>query len=311
MSQDVASILADSPWAGRPGLRWRPGVAPVASPMCQAVDWSNWVVSTDDAPDALFLKILHPEMAAFIDVAAAHAGACAGMRAGVAPAVEWFLPRHGAIGFAHRAPPWRGARLDDLRRPEVLQAAIAAKAALRSGPAMPRGWDVFARVRGHAALARGAGVALPSDMEALLASVETIGAALDAAGRDSAPCHNDGQASNILLGPGGQVLLVDFDCAGQADPHYDLAVLLNEAHDLEPGWRAGIEMQEGRCEARVLNRCRAYAAADDLLWGLQGLVLAATSPRREPEFLKYGEWRLLRCRMALREPGFADRLHRL
>ena len=88
-------------------------------------------------------------------------------------------------------------------------------------------------------------------------------------------------------------------------------MLLNEAHDLEPGWRAGIEMQEGRCEARVLNRCRAYAAADDLLWGLQGLVLAATSPRREPEFLKYGEWRLLRCRMALREPGFADRLHRL
>jgi len=27
--------------------------------------------------------------------------------------------------------------------------------------------------------------------------------------------------------------------------------------------------------------------------------------------LKYGEWRLLRCRMALREPDFADRLHRL
>ena len=310
MTQDVASILADSPWAGRAGLCWRPGVAPVASPMCQAVDWSNWIVSADNAPDAL-LKVLHPDMAGFVDAAAAYAGACAGMQAGVAPAVEWFLPQHGAIGFAYHAPPWRGARLDDLRRPEVLQAAIAAKAALRCSPAMPRDWDVFARVRGHAGLARATGVALPSDIEALLASVGTIEAALDAAGRDTAPCHNDGQASNILLGPGRQVLLVDFDCAGQADPHYDLAVLLNEAHDFEAGWREGIEMQEGRCEARVLNRCRAYAAADDLLWGLQGLVLSASSPRRDLEFLKYGEWRLLRCRMALRAPGFADRLHQL
>ena len=182
---------------------------------------------------------------------------------------------------------------------------------MRRGPALARAWDVFARVRELALRAREAAVALPSDTEALLASAEAIRAALEAAGRDAAPCHNDGQASNILLGPGGEILLVDFDCAGQADPHYDLAVLLNEAHDTEAGWQAGVEMAEGRCDARVLDRCRAYALADDLMWGLQGLVLSATSPRRDLEFLKYGEWRLLRCRMALREPGFAARLHRL
>ncbi len=215
MSADVAAILADSPWAGRAGLRWRPGVAAVASPMCQAVDWANFVVSAEGAPDALFLKVAHPDMAGFVDVAAAHAGACAGAAAGVAPAVEWFLPGHGAIAFAFRPAPWRGARLDELRRPEVLQAAIAAKAAVRRGPAMARGWDVFARVRGHAALARAAGVVLPADADALLASVAEVGAALDAAGRDLAPCHNDGQASNVLLGSGGEVLLVDFDCAGR------------------------------------------------------------------------------------------------
>ncbi len=311
MSADVAAVLADSPWAGRAGLRWRPGVAPVASPMWQAVEWANWVISAGDAPDALFLKVAHPDMAGFLDVAAAHAGACAGALAGVAPPVEWFLPEHGAIGFAHRGAPWRGARLDDLRRDEALQAAIAAKAAVQRGPALARVWDVFARVREYAARARTAGVVLPSDMDALLASVGGIEAALEAAGRDVAPCHNDGQASNVLLGPGGAVLLVDFDCAGQADPHYDLAVLLNEAHDTEVGWQAGVEMAEGRSDARVLDRCRAYAVADDLMWGLQGLVLSATSSRRELEFLKYGEWRLLRCRMALREPGFAARLHRL
>jgi thiamine kinase-like enzyme len=114
-----------------------------------------------------------------------------------------------------------------------------------------------------------------------------------------------------MLGPQGRVMLVDFDCAGQGDPHYDLAVILNEACLFEDEWNQGIEIEHGRGDPAVLNRCRAYAIADDLLWGLWGLILSATSPRRDLEFLKYGEWRLLRCRMALRQPGFADRLRAL
>lgn len=301
------AVLAGSVWAG---LSCRPAVAPVASPMCQAVEWVN-VVCGEGGAAPLFLKIRHAELAPFIDLPAAHAGALAGARAGVAPAVRLFAPAQGAIGFEWYPPPWRAARLDDLRRPEVLARAIAAKQALRRGPALMRAWDVFARIDEHAALAAAAGVTLPADLPALLAQAGEIAAALRAAGQESLPCHNDGQASNILLGPDDGLLLVDFDCAGQADPHYDLAVLLNEACLFDADWQAGIEMQEGRCDPTVLNRCRAYGVADDLLWGLWGLILSARSPRRDVEFLKYGEWRLLRCRMALREPGFAARLHRL
>jgi Phosphotransferase enzyme family len=311
MTATVAAVLAASPWANCPGLRSRPGIPAVASPMCQAVDWANWIVTSDDRPEALFLKILQPEMAAFIDIAAAHAGAVAAMEAGAGPEVTVFLPGQAALGSAFLPSPWRGARLDDLGRPDVLAAAIAAKKTMRRGTDLARVWDVFARVRDHRAMAVATGTALPSDIPALLEQVERIGEALAAAGQDSAPCHNDGQASNLMLGPDGRVLLVDFDCAGQADPHYDLAVLLNEACVFEDAWRAGIEMHDGRCEQRVLNRCRAYAVADDLLWGLWGLILSHTSPRRDLEFLKYGEWRLLRCRMALREQDFADRLHHL
>jgi hypothetical protein len=307
----IEEVLAASPWAGRDGLQWHPGVAAVASPMCQAVDWSNWVVTCTEETEALFIKVLEPEMRPFVDAAAAYAGACAAEQAGVAPAVRFFLPEQEALGFTFMPAPWRGARLDDLQRPAVMQAAIAAKKAMRGGPALARVGDVFERVRAYAAKAGATGTALPADMTGLLAQVETIGRAIEAAGRDSQPCHNDGQASNLLLGEDGRVLLVDFDCAGQADPYYDLAVLLNEANSFEDGWRLGIEMHDGHCDERLLNRCRAYGAADDLLWGLWGLVVSATSPRRGLEFLKYGEWRLLRCRMALREPGFVDRLHRL
>ena len=311
MQPDITAALAASPWAKSSGLSWQPGVAAVASPMCQAVDSMNAIVTKDGSGDALFLKLLQPDMAGWVDFAAAYAGSVAGMQAGVAPEVVFCLPEHSALGFTYYPEPWRGARLDDLRRSEVLAAVIAAKAALRRGPALPRQWDVFEQIHAYAARARAARVALPPDMPALLAQVDTIHDALTAAGRDSLPCHNDGQSSNILLGPGGRVLLVDFDCAGQADPHYDLAVILNEAHDFEDGWRAGVEMQEGRCDQRVLDRCHAYAVADDVLWGLWGHTLSATSPRHGVEFLKLGEWRLLRARMALRAPGFAERLHRL
>jgi hypothetical protein len=305
----VEAVLAASPWAGREGLRWRPGVAAVASPMCQAVDWSNWVVTCPDEPEALFLKILQPDTRRFVDAAAAHAGACAAAQTGVGPAVRFFLPAQEAIGLSYSPPPWRGARLDDLQRPDVMQRVIAAKQAMRSAPALTRGWDVFERVRWLAERAGATGTALPADIGVLLAMVATIGRAIAAAGQDSLPCHNDGQASNLLLAQDGAVLLVDYDCAGQADPYYDLAVLLNEAAMFETGWRAGIEMHDGHCAQPVLNRCRAYGVADDLLWGLWGLVMSATSRRGDLEFLKFGEWRLLRCRMALREPGFADRLH--
>jgi hypothetical protein len=285
----------------------RPGVAALASPSCQAVDWANFVV----ADEGLFVKMPLPEMAPFVDPAAAHRGAVAGMQAGVAPDVRFFVPETGALATSYLPPPWRAARLDDLRRPEILARVIAAKQAFRRGPALPRDWDVFDRIRAHVALAHATKTALPADWPALLDHIGAIEAAFAAAGRDSAPCHNDGQASNVMLGPDGQIMLVDFDCAGQADPHYDLAVILNEACLFDDEWRQGIEMQDGRCDQTALNRCRAYAVADDVLWGLWGLILSATSPRRDVEFLKYGEWRLLRGRMALRAPGFADRLRGL
>lgn len=307
----VAGLLARSPWGAKRSLSARPGVPAIASPMWQAVEWSNWIVTAGAQPEALFLKVLGPDFAGIIDVEAAHDGARHGAAAGVAPAVNFFSATDRAIGFTYLAAPWRHTWLDDLQKPEILAAAIGAKQAFRQGPALGRVWNVFAEVEAWAARAQTSGTTLPADNGTLLDAVRKASLAIAAAGADSAPCHNDGQASNLLLGPNGQVLLCDFDCAGQSDPYYDLAVILNEAHAFEDGWRAGLEMQDGTCREHVLNRCRLYGFADDVLWGLTGLVLSQTSPRRDLEFLKYGEWRLLRARMALREPGFAARFDRL
>ncbi len=288
------------------GAELRPGPAAVVSPMCQAVDWSCWRV-----PDAgLFLKVREADALPFVDLHATVQATQAAAALGVSPAVRFVLPEHQAVGMDLLPAPWRTARLHDMAVPEVLGAVLAAKRAFRGGPPLRRAWDIFAEVAAMDAAICAAGAA-PPDLPGLLAGVRQAHGALSAAGRDLRPCHADGLSSNVMLGPGGRVMLVDFDCAGMADPHYDVGVVLNEACQFEAGMRPGLELAFGRDDARDLNRCRLHAFADDVFWGLWGLVMAATSLRRELEFLKYGEWRLLRARMFQQDGAFAARLHRL
>lgn len=303
------AALAASPLAGRPGLRWTPGLPTVASPMRQATEATNLVVEADGmAP--VFLKLYGPD-AEDIDLDAAWAGTSAAGALGVGATARFVLPAQRALAVDLLAPPWRPALLHDLARPSVLAAAIAAKRTFHAGAPLPRAFDVFAETEALLARARASGAALPGDVAALAGWSRGAAAAVAASGTDLSPCHNDGSASSLMLGEGDTVRLVDFDDAGQSDPIYDLALLLNEASAFGDPWAAGVAAYAGSAEARLVDRARVYAVADDIRWGLRGWLLSALSRRRDVEFLKYGEWRLLRARMALREPDFAARLRRL
>ena len=299
----IAEAIAATPWAG---ATLASGVPAVASPMWQAVEWSN-AIATLDGQQA-FVKCLEPDMAGAVDAVAAYEGAVAAAGQGVGPAVLFASDDRQTIGFRYLPPPWRSAWLGDLQNADVLASVITAKKSMRRAPPLARVWDVFAEFRAWLARAEASGTSLPTDMPSLAEIAGQIEQAVTAAGFDRAPGHNDGQASNVMLGPDGAVMLVDFDCAGMSDPYYDLAAILGEACLFEADWRRGIELHDGSCNESLLLRCRAYSVADDLLWGLRGLVLSQTSPRRGLEFLKYGEWRLLRARSALRDAQIPQRL---
>jgi hypothetical protein len=72
-----------------------------------------------------------------------------------------------------------------------------------------------------------------------------------------------------------------------------------------------LEIHDGCYSEAAFGRCRLYAAADDLYWALRSLLQHARSPLRGVEFLKYAEWRFLRCRMLLGHPSFEQRLRSL
>jgi thiamine kinase-like enzyme len=151
-------------------------------------------------------------------------------------------------------------------------------------------------------------VMLPHDYPWMLDNVRDIAAAIGAAGFDAVACHGDGIASNVMIAGAGQVLLVDWDEAVNADPYWDLGSLFAEAFPFDPPARAALESYAGCCDEALFARCRLYGIVDDLAWATRSMIAATITERVDIEFFKYAQWRFLRCRMSLCDRGFEERL---
>ena len=125
---------------------------------------------------------------------------------------------------------------------------------------------------------------------------------------DDVPCHRDGNTANLMVHESGEVLLIDFDLAGNCDPFEDIGCHLAEFFESDADARAGFEEWYGTFDEGLFQRARIYGLADDLRWGLVGALMAKTSPRRSLEFGKYASWRFLRLEMHLKRSDANDRI---
>lgn len=275
----------------------RPGPGPLASPSYRALESASVLIDTAAGP--VFLKRIHPEMREGFDLADAMQLAFQAGEAGVGPRVIWHDAATGAIAMQGLVQGWRSA--DQYRLQPALPAALAAIRRLHDTAPLAHRFDPFARIDAEiAALARID--ALPEDAAFLrrvigLAEVLLDGAAL-------APCRNDGSASNLMLGPGGEVMLIDHDRAGMNDPLYDLGCLLAEATDFPQDMHKGFLTYWGRPDEVAFARARLWSVVDDMLHALWARRLSRVSVRRSVEWLKYGEWRLMRLRLAVTHPDY-------
>ena len=288
------------------GATLEPAFAVLASPGWHGVDGVHWRAVVAGQP--LHIKSMHADAAGYIDVPCAFRAARAAADLGVGPPLLAADPETGVLVMADVSATHRTGTLDRVDPDAVLGSIIAAKQAFQRSPALGRPTDAFAEVERFAGAARAAGASLPQDIAWLLASIAEVGAAIAACGRDSVPAHGDGNVSNVLIAEDGSVLLVDWDRAGDMDPFEDLGSLLAELAPQEPEARAIFERWHGSMDEGLLARAMLYGAADDLRWGLIAATLAATSPRTSLEFLKFANWRFLRCRMAVRDPRFPERV---
>jgi len=285
---------------------------PVASPSYHAVESHTFTVAPSAKEATFFLRLGVEEVADLVDGNVAFAAARQLHGLGISPAPLGYDAATGSILSARLANGWRAARIDDLMQPDTVARLIAMQKTIAAGAAFGRQWSVFDGIdQLWAILLASSGTDLPGEAEWMFSWMEPIREAIAAAGIDMWPAHGDPHSSNVMLGPKGELQLVDFDMAAEMDPYYQLGVQMNELYQFESQMKPLLEMHDGRFIEKAFNRCRVYAAADDLYWALRSLVLELRSPPKGVEFLKYAGWRFLRCRMMLGHPDFEARLRLL
>ncbi|HVT54024.1 MAG TPA: aminoglycoside phosphotransferase family protein [Dongiaceae bacterium] len=275
-----------------------PAAATIAVPMFCAVENDCWRVGSEGA--SAFLKVPSPDMVPFLDPAAAHGAIAVASAIGVTPAARAYDAISGAVAVTWLSEDWQQAYRDDLARGFRRESLIRLKKRLHDGPPFPRRRTIFSHLRELTALGDRLGTTWPDDHRMLVDYADRIAAAFAAAGHDMRPCHGDGHASNVMLGPGDGIVLVDFDLASENDPLYDLAATLLDIEAWDDGIAEAIEIYGGTFDRKTANRVKLHMILDDMMWARLAWIAAQESPRRHVEFLKYGEFRLLRCRYHLR-----------
>ena len=290
-----------------------PAIPVLASPSWRGVDGAPWRVTSPDGAATVFVKVMYDDVDAYVDLPCTFEAARRAGEAGIGPRVlEVGVPdRALAMEDLSPAKGWRTGTLDLLLDDDRCERVVKARAAFHRGAPLPRDSSVFDEIGRLAREARAVGASLPDDLVWLETNVGEAGQAIRASGIDLVPAHGDGNVSNVLLGPDGEVRLVDWDLAANRDPFEDIGSFLVEAHAFETEARATFEMFHGAYDERLFNRAWLYGAADDLRWGLIGAWMARTSRRDMLEFLKFANWRFLRCRMAVRDPRFPEKLRRI
>ena len=303
----IVSILAGA----ATGITYAPSTFPVASPSYHAVESTGFDVGLHGSEASKFLRLANDEVAELVDDGIAFAAARRFHEAGLSPQPLGRAPAERAVLFARLGSSWRTAKIDDLMQLGAVTRLITMQKTIAAGEKFGRPWSVFDGIDQLWSLISNTSAVLPGDIGWMLAWMRPIRDAVSAAGVDLKPAHGDPQCSNVMLGPDGATMLVDFDMAGDIDPYYQLGVQMNELYQFESQMKPLLEIHDGGFSVKAFSRCRLYAAADDLYWALRSLLQDVRSPLQGVEFLKYASWRFLRCRMLLGHPGFEERLRSL
>lgn len=305
-----AAIHATLGQIGYAGAALSPPLPGVVSPVHRAIE-NRCHIATPVRRAPLFVKHLHEDMRGFVEPAHVIEASRKAGDIGVAPRLVHADAGLAVLVFEALDETWQWGRMDVLRRPSVLEKLLAAKRAFRSVTPLTEKQSVFELIDAYRRIAQASGAILPDRAAPAVAAVARIAAAIAASGVDPAPCHADGVSSNVMVGPRDEIRLVDFEWARQADPAHDLGTVLAELLPFDGEALLAVEIATGTPDARIFARARLYGAADDMMWALWGFISASQSTRRQVEFFKYAEWRLLRACTILEGPRFETWLARV
>ncbi|APX24376.1 MAG: hypothetical protein CML50_15090 [Rhodobacteraceae bacterium] len=307
---DIRSIIRRVPgWEDRPVVV-EAAIPVLASPSWRGVDGAPLVARDTETGATLFVKHLHEDTGFYIEPDHAFEAARIAGETGVGPRVLVADAQARVLVTEYLGEGWRTAGLEHAADAGFVDRVLAARAQLAEGPALPARVDVFAELNRLHALVAETGATTAPDVDF---AFDLVMLAAERAGRDiPVPIHGDGNLSNVLFHVSGEIRLVDYDRAGMGSPCEELGSALVEMCAFEPPARAAFSRAAAAFGLpdtdEVFDRVRLYGIADDLRWTLIGMLMGHLSPRKHEEFYKFGLWRLVRLRAALRDPRFGERL---
>lgn len=261
----------------------------------------NYHVRVDGEARSYFLKLHGANTNTFIDRGAASEATRKVGQIGIGPELVW---EDAAIGAEIQVflDGFRACNFGDILDPAITRKILAAYRTTHTCVELSVRRTVFDMLDQHFEIIRQSGVSPPRDLERLLAQAERARSALEVPGMELAACFNDSYSSNYLVNDSGDVRLIDWEYASNADPHSDIAIFFCSL--FRDGMRVPelVEAYLGHPDPHVEARILLYEPVTVLKWAMWATAQAKLSAIPF-DYTKFGGFLYMRARRM-----FASRL---
>ena len=252
------------------------------------------------------LRLAGSGTAEYIDRATEEVNARAASRAGVSADILFFDAQDGTMVTRYLGP--RTMSVEAFQDQAALTRAAQALRRLHNcGQIFQGRFELFDQIDRYLAVLQHKNADLPEGYTEVQQTAAAVRQALSRHDLPLTPCHCDPTVPNFI-DCGQQMLIIDFEYAGNNDPMWDLGDLSVEGKfSAQQDWQL-LTGYFGRPPSPFDHaRMVMYKAMCDLLWTLWGVVQHVGANPAE-DFWAYAQTRLQRCRQLMATPDFAVHL---
>lgn len=233
----------------------------------------NWLLTA--GPNRYFVKLHGERTGAYIDREAATQASRLAGEAGIGPALLGHFPDIGAEVYAF-LDGYRTVTDEEMRQTDIRAAILRGYRTIHGSAPLSLDRTAFDQLRQRTRLARENGAVLPDDFAALEAACARVEESVAKIAPALVPSHNDSYAANFMIGPDGDIKIIDWEYAANNDPAWDLAMI---ALSIDQGayMSSIVETYAGAPSPDLMMRVVAYGPVIATSWGLWAALQAQVS----------------------------------
>ncbi|MCJ2182522.1 phosphotransferase family protein [Novosphingobium sp. 1949] len=259
----------------------------------------NWIATTPGR--TVFVKLYGAKTETFINREASLDASMLAGELGVGPRLLWRFTDPGAEVYEF-LEGYRGFTTDDMLDAERVARLVAHYRAMHEAAPISETRTGFQQLDQRLALCRAGNAPLPPDFDELLAQCARARAAIERAGLDLGPCHNDSYIANFMVNDSGDVRIIDWEYAANNDRLWDMANIAFAACD-RAAYGDFARAYVGADDPRALARVTLYGGVMGTSWAMWAALQSMASDIAF-DFRKYSIWLAANGRAMMREAAW-------